>query len=148
VDTAAAQLVYAETKAMEEQASSVPRDSLAASGAAAGPTESTLSEKHDEAATRHRSNIHMGHHNQKKREGGLDERPLHLEKLKLDYEAKLKTVKGKELELDKKLTEMDAVIERKVREALLVGRIDGRGPEDVGSSAANSRWVCLLPRQS
>ena len=41
---------------------------------------------------------------------------LHLEKLKLDYEAKLKSLKAKESELDRKLSEAEHTVERRVKE--------------------------------
>ena len=46
---------------------------------------------------------------------------LHLEKLKLDYEAKLHALTKKEHELDKKLLEVDTTIERRAKE--LVAKI-------------------------
>ena len=46
---------------------------------------------------------------------------LHLEKLKLDYEAKLQALKAKEHELDKKLSDVESNIEKRVKE--LVAKI-------------------------
>lgn len=56
---------------------------------------------------------------------------LHLEKLKLDYEAKLKSLKAKESELDKKLSEAEHTVERRVKEmvAKITGDIPMPGPD-------------------
>ena len=48
---------------------------------------------------------------------------LHLEKLKLDYEAKLKSLKMKEIELDKKLSEAEHSVDKRVKE--MVAKITG-----------------------
>jgi len=48
---------------------------------------------------------------------------LHMEKIKIDYEAKLKALKLKEAELDKRLSEIDSMIEKRVREAVLTDRV-------------------------
>lgn len=41
---------------------------------------------------------------------------LHLEKLKLDYEAKINSLKVKESELEKKLSEFDSLVEKRLKE--------------------------------
>jgi len=48
---------------------------------------------------------------------------LHVEKIKIDYEAKLKVVKLKEAELEKRLSDIDSLIEKRVREAVLTDRV-------------------------